>query len=242
MSLRVDTLLSDVELRTDPFPHIVKKDALPPDTYDLLKKTRLPDEVIDRGGKGQNSRIDAHTYELCGTGVWKDFLSYYTGEEFFSEVVRVFGDEIKALYPDLPLENQSVGVRFTGDFDISTECQIGINTPCETRSRVIGPHLDNPCELYAGLLYMPVKGDKWGGDFEIRKYTSLPRFYGKLKIDDDCTEVVCTVPYEPNTFVMFINSPWSVHSVSERGPCKEYRRLVNIIGEVRKPLFGVKNA
>ena len=242
MSLRVDTLLRDVELITDPFPYIVKRNALPPKVYDILKATRPSDEDVQGDKKGANVRVDAHTVQIKGSGLWKDFIDYHTSEAFYLDVLRVFGDEIRRIYPDLELEGKTVGVRHTGDFDISTECQIGVNTPCETRSRVIGPHLDNPVELYAGLLYMPVKGDKWGGDLEIRKYTKTPKFYGKLKIDDDCTEVVATVPYEPNTFAMFINSPWSCHSVSERGPCKEYRRLVNIIGEVRKPLFGAQHA
>lgn len=226
-------LLDKAVLVTEPYPHCIIQDALPWDVYNELNRTRFPDKVISKGDNRPNVRVDLPTREAKLTGLWKEFVDRHTGIEFWQDVQRVFG---------IKVPGTKVGVRKTGDFDIATECQQGINTPCPTRSRVIGPHFDNTREIYAGFLYMPADDDPGGGDFEIRRYTSIPVFHGKSRIPDDCTETVSTVPYRANTFVIFINGPEAVHSVSYRGPCTQYRRLVNVIGEAKQPLFGVRGA
>lgn len=241
MRSSVDTLLDDTEVIRYPFAYVVKQPALPQSIYAELCRLRPSDEEIGEG-LGPNQRRDIHTRSLKAHGVLKGFIDYHTGYRFWYDVLRVFGDDIESLYPGLKNSIKSIGVRGMGNYDLSTECQIGINSPCEARSRVIGPHLDNSIELYAGLLYMPADDDPGGGDLEIRRYIKEPRFHGKQRLDESYTEIVATVKYVPNTFAMFINSPQSIHSVSERGPCTQYRRLVNIIGEVRAPLFGVSYA
>ena len=51
---------------------------------------------------------------------------------------------------------------------MSTDCQIGINSPVSQASTVKGPHVDNRVELYAGLFYMRTdEDDSRGGSLEI---------------------------------------------------------------------------
>lgn len=232
-------ILEGAKLETDPFPHCVIHPALPENVYRELCATRIPDKLFGKIKKNAwNTRIDLPTCLYDAQGVWKEFIEAHTGKDFWSSVLDVFGDEIAKLYPNLTNpKNWTVGIRHTGEFDLSTECQMGVNTPCKERGKVLGPHLDNPVELYAGLLYMPADDDPGGGDLKLYRYTKPPRMWGKLRIDEDCVEAVKTVPYKPNTAVFFINSPNSVHGVTERGPCTQYRRLVNIIGEVPFKLF-----
>ncbi len=109
-----------------------------------------------------------------------------------------------------------------------------MNTPLERPGRVLGPHLDNPLELFAGLLYLRRSGDEsTGGDLQLQTWRSRRRrLNGKMRIEDELVDTVSTVAYEPNTFVLFPNLPVSIHAVTPRSASPLSRRLVNIIGEV----------
>ena len=228
-------LLSKATCIPEPYPHCIVENALDDGLYKALLESRPKDELISLGSLESNVRHDIPARDIPSVGVWWKFIRYHTSRAFWQDVMRVFGEHIRERYPQHL--DPTVGIRKTGPYDIAAECQVSVNTPCTSRSRVVGPHLDNTRSLYAGMLYM---GDEGGGDFEIRRYTKMPVFYGKSRIEDDCTEIVTTVPYRHNTFVMFINCPEAVHSVSERDS-KEYRRFVNVAGETQKPLFGVKD-
>jgi hypothetical protein len=124
--------------------------------------------------------------------------------------------------------------RGTSKAMLQMECQPGVNTPQTKAGRVRGPHLDNPIELYGGLLYM---GEGQGGDLEVQRLVKPPRYHGKLEIEYDCVETVATVPYEPNMFVLFLNTPTSIHAVTPRPATPHCRRLVNVTGELPGMLF-----
>ena len=66
------------------------------------------------------------------------------------------------------LKDEKVKVRHTkGDAGIVTDTQFVIHKPI-TEGTTRTPHIDNPVEIYAGLLYMRQRGDKAkGGDFVI---------------------------------------------------------------------------
>ena len=123
--------------------------------------------------------------------------------------------------------------------NIWTDCQAVMHKPItETTSRT--PHIDNPMEMWAGLLYMPYKNDESvGGEFQLHKVknkiSKVNMSKGRQVFDEDLGPVVKTVPYKRNTFVMFANnSPNTVHSVSMRISPTAYRRSVNIIGEFKR--------
>jgi hypothetical protein len=108
----------------------------------------------------------------------------------------------------------------------------------ETTSRT--PHIDNPMEMWAGLMYMPYKNDESiGGEFQLHnvknKVSKVDMTKGRQVFDEDLGPVVKTIPYKRNMFVMFANiSTNTVHSVSKRISPKAYRRSVNIIGEFKR--------
>jgi len=168
--------------------------------------------------------------------LWRGFVGEGTSREFWFGVLRAFGPSIRDYYPDLvDLRFYSTSVRGLGGGLIQLDCQPGINTPQSSPGRVRGPHLDNPIELYAGMLYMG-EGE---GDLEIYREVKPLRFHGKLEIEDDCVEVVKTVKYQPNMLVMFLNTFKSIHGVTARNATDQCRRMVNFIGELRQPLFRV---
>ena len=229
------SLLSKVsEIKTDPFPYVVIKNALA--YYEDLAATRpTPRQILNRRDPGPNKRVDMTTREAIATlpEPWKEFCEYHTSQAFIDDVFDVFGDHIRSMYPGLRVPS---GIRANG---VGCECQPGLNTPSPELTRVRGVHLDNPKEIYAGLFYMRSPEDKdEGGDLNICRWIGPKRFYGKLEVEDDCVEVVDTVKYEANTFVFFISGPDSLHSVTPRRSA-HYRNLVNVMCDTAKPLFEV---
>lgn len=213
-----------IKVIEEPFPHVIIEEALDRKYYSELSKHRpLPETIIAGRSYGPNQRIDMETHDAMERlhPIWKKFCSYHVSIDFLNKVYEVFGEHIKRLYPEV----QSVGMR----------CQPGLNTPCEVESKVRGPHLDNPAELYAGLFYMASDSD--GGNLELYRWKKVG-FYGKLEVPEDCVELVKTVFYRPNTYVMFLNSRDSLHGVSPRRS-KHFRRMVNIVGDADRKLFSI---
>jgi len=237
------------EVILEPFPHIVIHDALPADLYKALAESRISGDDISQNRRHMNNmRVDVNTASLLRSSglapVWKDFITYHTSNAFWQEVVTKFGPAISNNYPTLDrflgdLRTLPTGVRFRDNCAIHMECQIGVNTPVFGMSRVRGPHLDNPLELFAGLLYMRDEDDEdtTGGDFLIHSLIHQPSFYGKAEIEDYCVRLHSQVRYGSNVFVAFINTPVAVHSVRERAPTKRYRNLVNFAAELSVPLY-----
>lgn len=220
-------LLDRVErVEKTPFPHVIVENALPDGFYRELERTRpTAGEIIADRYPAQNSRFDMPTSVAVQKlhPFWREFCLEHVSKKFWDRVFELFGDEIQKLYGSVPMAS-----RF--------ECQPGVNTPSPVLSKVRGPHLDNPKELYAGLFYMATDGD--GGDLELYRWKVDRKFYGKLEVEESCVELVKTVPYQANTFVFFINSPDSLHGVTPRRS-KHYRKLVNVIADMSEPLFRV---
>lgn len=212
------------EVLEDPFPHVVIENALDDKYYRGLLETRPQPEDILRGRKlGPNQRLDLPT-ELATSILhpqWIEFCTYHSSWEFWDRIVEVF--------------RKTLGIYDLNNNSIRLRCQPGLNTPTEGKTKVRGPHLDNPRELFAGLFYMPTDED--GGDLELYRWKER-KFYGKLEVPEDCVEWVKTVPYKSNTYVMFLNTENSLHGVTPR-KSKHYRNLVNIVVDARKPLFRV---
>jgi hypothetical protein len=209
------------KVETEPFPHVVIENALDEGYYQRLLKARpSPYEIIGAREPGPNQRLDMPTRLAMQYPVWGEFCRAHTSRVFWNRVFELFGEHIK-------VSRDERAPRI--------ECQPGVNTPTDTLSKVRGPHLDNPKELYAGLFYMGTDDD--GGNLELYRWKER-RFHGKLEVHEDCVELVKTVPYKHNTFVFFINSDKSLHGVTPR-KSKNYRLLVNVMADMREPLFRV---
>jgi len=133
--------------------------------------------------------------------------------------------------------------------DIQLDCQFGVNSPVEHVTSVRGPHVDTRYKLFAAILYFRTDGDdSSGGDLEFYRYRDPAlRFRPGEPIDagfvNRCparalnriepayVEKVTTFNYEPNTLVMWLNTPQSIHGVSPRARTRWPRRYVNFLGE-----------
>ncbi len=252
VDLRWPTLdcLDGIEtIETNPFPHIVGH--LDEGLYKSLAEQFPSYGEIVRGRMGDNVLLQVNAAEAlravsedgCISPLWKQFIEYHTSDEFLQTIIRLFGDTIRELYPqvaELPLE---AGVRFRDDSPFHLDCQFAVNTLPKVASRVRGPHIDNPVELYAGMIYFPIEEYRdqditnAGGELMLFKWRNEPKFIGKAECEEINVVHYKTIRYKPGNMIFWINSPQAVHGVSIRVSGHPPRRYVNIIGEVEKPLF-----
>ena len=229
----------------NPFPHICIEDALSDKIYNELEET-FPEELVcstdpHDGGITYRYKANPALIDKVIPQIWQDFFEYHTSKEHFRDVINLFEPAIEKHYPDLldDLYTKSVAVR---DIDEAghfiTDCQFVVHEPVAETSTSRTPHIDNPVEIYAGLLYMRKPFDEsTGGNFTLHEtigeITEVNKTLGR-QVDDNLHHPVKQVPYKRNTFCMFLNVLGSVHSVTPRVGATDRRRSINIIGEFNK--------
>ncbi|MFC5724215.1 hypothetical protein ACFP1Z_29065 [Streptomyces gamaensis] len=262
----ITSLLATVtrsDIRRDPFPHIVVRDALPRELYDALSTTMPTAEYIaERIGKPitSNERYNYMSELVLHDGtmaqVWKDFVTHHSSPAFYRQFLDLFEDDLLANLPTArertgPLRELRAGRRHRDTFathDILLDCTAVINSAVTGRpSAYRGPHVDKPYKLFGGLFYMRLpEDDATGGDLVLYKYrTGAHTFhasaseYGdsRFDIDPQYVEEVTTVPYEANTLVMYPINRFALHGVSVRGLTRHQRRFVALVGDLQHPLF-----
>lgn len=238
------------DIRTDPFPHIVITDALPADLYQQLSAGFPPFEVVGWAGGApppSNSRYALTASQIHDdarlSAVWKEFTAYHSSPAFFHQVVDLFagfwpdallravGGDLKAVSTGQWLRDRHADARILQD------ARIEINTPVTKRpSASRGAHLDTLNRIFTGLLYLRhPDDDAVGGDLELHRYRKgVPQDIDVFQFPDDAVEVVATVPYRPNTLVMFANGLHAIHGVGVRGLTPWTRRYVFISAEIEE--------
>lgn len=221
----------------DPYPHVIIEDALPEDYYNKLYNTWPVSEI-----KKALPIIGGHTFRYMSNDVlnkklvpvsteWQNFFKDHTSQDYYLKVLNIFEKHIKHI--DY-LKNEKVEIRGAGKSNVVTETQFVIHNPVKETTRT--DHLDNPIEIYAGLLYMRKPEDNAeGGDFVIYKsdpVTEVSRNNGREILKKTQREVVKTIKYKPNCFVMFLNTNTAVHGVTPRINSETERLSINIIAEV----------
>ena len=233
------------KVETYPYPHVVIDDALSWDLYEQLEnefpeKTLLATEPLDNGicYRMKSNILLQNSFE---SKVWREFAEYHTSAKWFNEVVELFKPWMSKIIQHKTYTENELGARGWADKNINiwTDCQVVIHKPI-TEGTTRTPHIDNPMEMFAGLLYMPYKNDtSTGGEFQLHAVKDTVKEVnikaGRQIYDYNNGGVVKTIPYKRNTFVMFCNNnPNTIHSVSPRRNSTQYRRSVNIIGEFRR--------
>ena len=237
------------KLLMDPYPHIVIEDALPEDIYNQLEKEWPTQQLLSTepfdNGICYRLKSDQMLKPNVVSDSWRQFAEYHTSAKFYDEVKNIFGD----FMPNIVEADKTISPRGwdKGGDKIGSDCQTVMHKPVDFSSRT--PHIDNPREIYAGLLYMPYEDDtSTGGDFQLHRQASTITEVNKnggRAVGDKAGDIVKTVPYKRNTFVMFCNnSTNTIHSVSARKNAVRHRRSVNIIAEfnkvARRSMFAVR--
>ena len=225
--------LNRAEIRTDPFPHIVKRNALDPALFQELVSEFPNLDQFPGNTDGSNIRL---TLPICDaansehvTPLWHDFLKAHADRDHLLGWVDLFSDQIKSHYPAAAkfvdnAEKLSVGVKgqdATDKTHVTLSSSIDANTPVtDGPTSVRGPHVDNPTKLLVALLYLRDESESEGGDLQLYRLkpgrsleeSVLPGCHFR----DEAVEHVSTVRYEPNTLFVWMNSAQSIHGVSPR--------------------------
>jgi hypothetical protein len=237
----------------NPYPHVVIKNALPQQLYNLLAQD-FPVQAM----KEKLPLIEGHTYRYLANDVlykktipvsqeWQTFFETHTSQTYYEKVLDIFKNDTP--YTENIIKKQ-VNIRGIDETkgDMVTDTQFVVHDPINTGTTRT-THIDNPQELYAGLLYFRQATDNSiGGDFEIfdtKDNIEVYKLKGREVSQDTNKTLVRTVKYEPNTFVMFLNTGRSVHGVTPRQNATVERLSINIIAETRSKqnlLFHLKNA
>lgn len=242
------------DVRSDPFPHIVVRDAVPPDLCaQLISEFPSLEVVTKHEDVGSNKRVGLPAAEVVDNpeipALWQSFIQAHASAQFLEQLIDLFGEHIKRIYPSFERDHGSLGslragVRHQDDFsttDVLLDAQISVNTPVVgTPSSVRSAHLDDADKLFAGLFYLRrPDDDSTGADLELYRFKRGPRGLRGTAIYETFVETADTVRYQANTLVIFLNTPDSVHGVTPRSQTQVPRTFVNLVAAVERPLFDV---
>ena len=220
-----------VNLQLNPYPHLVIEDALPQEYYNILS-SKFPLNYFENNKiEGENNvRKDIFYKDLMTNNEidpeWKNFISYHSSMEFYHEILSVFEDIILQKFPNI-FKNKN----YLYDLGTSNQLSTSINTPVIKNTSARGAHLDNLNKLFTGLFYMrSEKDNSQGGDLELfswKKKISInkKRLSSRFGISMSDIQLIKTIKYKPNTFVIFLNSLDSLHGVTPRSVTNEYRKM-----------------
>lgn len=253
---RTPKLLSGVQpgdVVTEPYAHHTRTDAVPAALYEELAQgfPSLGVIVNDRMDIGSNEAVRMTAKQVLGdrriSPLWREFFEYHTSAEYWREVARLFAIHFRREFPGLEekigraYEDWRVMPRgYAGDADVRLDCQFVMNTPVTQKSSVKTAHIDLCDKIFSALFYMRDPRDRSeGGDLCLYDWRRDPRFIKHRALTRDVA-LVKTVPYRPNSYLCFVNSPQAVHGVSPRETTDVPRRYINFIAELPIKAFEPK--
>ena len=178
------------DIRMEPFPHVIVRDAVPPEYYERLAASYPSLESVAGPGELPSNKA----YRLSAADVvasdsidplWREFFAHHCSPAFFAEFLKLWGGLVDRLYPRIeadfgkPLARFETETRQPGahnrddnyQADITLDCQFAMNSPVKTVSSVRGPHVDRGLKLYAATFYFRPPGDpSEGGDLELYRF------------------------------------------------------------------------
>lgn len=241
------------DVRLEPFPHLVVRDAMDEGIYRHLCERFPPIDVFTGGAAPpSNRRFNLNAVDVLADErldpLWREHVRLHTSSEFFHRVLDLFEDHIRRLNPGVeaglgPLRELRVGLRHRDDYaaaDLLLDATVVINTPVVGRpSSVRRGHVDKPHKLYSGLFYMRHPEDRAaGGDLELYRFRGgRPGGFHDREVPDRWLERVATVRYEPNVLVMYPNCVGALHGVTVREPGPYPRRLLTFASDLARAQF-----
>lgn len=241
-----------------PFPHVVVEEALDKELLDQIFRS-IPDLKSLTDGKryGNNERFNYSASDILANPdiapEFKELARIHLSQAFLKGVVNLFGKFIPEYFPDFKnrfgdLYNLRAGVRGKDnerdEIDVLMDFQLASNTPVFLPGTTVrAPHIDCPKKLFVGLLYLRhPEDDSTGGDLELYTPSAEASASGpKMDITRTARKedmaVAKTIPYKSNSLVLFLNTPHSYHGVTVRKRTGHVRLFLNLLGEMKEPLF-----
>jgi hypothetical protein len=179
----------------------------------------------------------------------KKLSAYFVSKDFFKYMVDFFAADIKKHYPkiyqDIQADKLKIGISgidHRDNVDVLLDFHIGINTPVKEVSKNRGPHLDNRKVLYVGLCYFKDENDPTSSGHYVA-YDLLAknvRLGHSRSVSMGQIKEFCQVKYGPNKLAVFLNTPRSVHGVSDREVTDYARRFFVFNAVFKNDLYVIK--
>ena len=220
-----------------PFPYILIRNALAEDLYNELKRTAPLDKI--KNNDLNNFRGNFYAEDLIGNNkynTWIEFLKYHQSREFLNEILDVFSQNIKTIYPGIIDKIKELKVNNYNDNDerLTMGASYAYTTKVAKKSSSRKVHIDRVNKLCSALFYMRDKDDnseggdlylyKWKNDYDLKKKKTVI-FSEDTEYNVHHTEELKRVGYEENTMVLMLNTIDSLHGVTERSPTKHIRQF-----------------
>lgn len=231
---------ASVSIATDPFPHFVLPDVLPPDLYAAMEQS-LPPQWRWTLSAFVEDLLHAHRPFPLGRATQPRFgvrqpdqgasfsLSRYRHLwlERFAEIVETIDLlTIEAFTPHIDRYRSRMehcGIK------LSKQVIPGQALFCQ-RSDIwkIEPHTHNLPQLIQSMLYFPLPGSEESQGtvlYRIKNSQTVPasEFAATRTFDPASIERAGILPYRANTLVSFMNTPEAVHSTNDiAGPRRRY--------------------
>lgn len=244
-----------IQLKLDPYPYIVIKDALPMALASELTHT-FPFQCFDINGQN-NKRLDISASDAMQrieiSSAWKKFIQFHTSRRFYNQIIDIFGEHVLELYKDSfisieELRNKKIGIRHLDSYkscDFLMDAQISINTQVFKETSVREIHLDRSDKLFSGLYYLRQPDDySDGGDLQIFRWRSSILENDKKNLyqeslDKKYTELVDEIKFQNNVAILFLNSINSLHGVTVKHKTENIRTFANLVCETPSPLYSI---
>ena len=228
-----------------PFPHLVIGTPRTQEEYRELADASPPISFF----KNRHSRVHSNQAIRIAVSkvvddpiyptIWRAFFAYHTSQAFWNDCIRVFGDALRSLHPDIEVR---AGKPFAAwhtemngesrDADVSLDVLYVINTPVTRPSSVRPPHVDDETKIMAGLFYMRAEDDDTPGeDLDLYALNSAPHGFGGHCVPQAMLRHEGRIEYAANRFVGLINGPCSVHGVTARPMTAHARRYINFYAQ-----------
>ena len=241
----VATNLTQADVRTDPFPHVVLDKVFDDQTYETMVN-HLPDlkffeeyfcpQDLRESHRGMRiwSRRLQEDHRIHS--VFNEYFRAHTTERFYDAMVKLFEKQIGELYPQVLEEREKRDTRAFFCF----------HTPTKSNSKPVRrPHLDVPEQLFLVSVYVRHPEDQsTGGDLELYRYKK--RFTGFDRgssegdpgtIRERQVERRATVPFRGNNGVIMLNSMNALHGVTPRTETPFLRCRLNVGAWFQTSLF-----
>ena len=93
-------------IRTEPFPHLVVRDALPQDLFqELIGSFPNTEEIVGSRALASNKLIIMGARQVAGnmtiSDTWQKYFDYHTSHAFYLDVIALWQDFIAEAYPDI---------------------------------------------------------------------------------------------------------------------------------------------
>jgi hypothetical protein len=219
-----------------PFPHWIVKDVFSSETLAEIEKVFPSSRDVYNRILKMNPKLGPYDQN---TSYALQFEEARSSDNILTTIIKSWENQKESILDyisqHIPFKDQNSLNRIKlssfarGDFRTASPVTVDGTTQ-------LGPHIDSPSEIFAGLIYLKQDLDlSEGGNLEIYELnpSSPPKYSSrKRRIPKKYLTKVEDIPYEKNIGIFFISHMKGIHGISPRSITEFDRRLINLTIEL----------